>query len=181
MSNLQVALFADASDVIDPVIRFPLKKWVSETGIQVIDPAPWLNKHHIGKEIHFQSGYSSHWFKIAFPSAGSVHNGYDFLCSIALNFQTIGTAKISHVELYDGPNLLWNNYNGGPQGCFAFSMGHINCWNFNPALNISQELFLVFSVVFGAPHQYVPEFIFSGARAQVCCNEAFLPYQTELI
>ena len=181
MSTLQFALAADTSDVIDPVIRYPLTKWVSETGIRVVDPAPWLHKHRVGKETHFQSGYSSHWFKIAFPTAGTIHSGYDFLRSIALNFRTIDNANISHIELYDGLSLLWNNFNGGPQGIHACSMGHNNCWDFDPALNISQELVLVFSVVFGAPHQYVPEFIFFGAQAQVCCSEAFLPCEAELI
>jgi hypothetical protein len=173
MNDLQCATGAEKPVVIDPLNGYPQKKWVSENGIQAIDSAPWLNKYIVGKETHFHSGYSSHWFKIDLPTAGSVHTGYDTLCRIALNFRTVDNAKIAQIELYDGPRIRWERYNSGLQGDHARSIGPKNCWNFEPALSIKHNLCMVLSVEFGAPKQYVPEFVFFVARVLVSSSDYF--------
>ena len=100
-------------------------------------------------------------------------NSYGSLFKIALNFRTVGSAKIEHIELYDGPRICWEQYNSGLQGNYASSIGPKNCWNFEPALNIRNNLRMVLSVEFGAPKQYVPEFVFFAARVLVSNSDYY--------
>lgn len=150
--------------VIDSMTRYPLKKWVSETRIEPLDPTRQLNWHCRGNDTHFRSGYSSHWFKIMFPAAEAFDGEQNSLSHMVLNFSTIGDTELSGMELYDGPNLLWKSGECNLRGNYRYSTGEENSRRFDPPLVINHDLFLTIGVTFGAPDIHVPEFIFYGAR-----------------
>jgi hypothetical protein len=167
MNNHQFATAAEVSSAFIPSISSPQKKWIVENKIQVLDPAPWLNKYNVGKEFHFRSGYSCHSFKVDIPTAGYRYRGYDHLNRIVLNFRTIDNAKITHIILYNSQSICWKQYKGCLQGDYARSIGSENCWDFDPAIKISNNLSLVLFVDFDGPVKYVPEFVFLAARVLV--------------
>lgn len=171
MNNCQLA--TAPLPEIDSEIRMPKEKWLSEHTIEVIDPAPWLNKYHVGKEIHFHSGYSNHCFKIDLPIAGHLFNEYNHLKRIELNFRTVDNTKINHIKLYDGQSIFWKQYNCRIQGNYAYSCGPRNRWDFEPPVNIENNLSLLLYVDFGAPVRYVPEFVFLEARVLVTRSNSY--------
>lgn len=164
MNNHQFAAAPYDSTAFSPSISSPQKKWIVGNGIQVLDPTPWLNKYNVEKELHFRSGYSCHSFKVDIPTAGYTYRGYDHLNRIVLNFRTIDNAKVNHIVLYNDCSICWKQYRGRLQGDYAYCIGSENCWDFDPAISISNSLFLVLFVDFGAPVKYVPEFVFLAAR-----------------
>jgi hypothetical protein len=174
MNNCQLATATGPLSEIDSDICMPKEKWLNENTIQVIDPAPWLNKYSVGKEIHFHSGYSNHSFRIDISTARHLFSGYTYLNRIELNFRTIDSAKINHIILYDGRSIFWKQYNCRIQGDYAYSCGPRNRWNFEPPVKIENNLSLVLHVDFGAPVRYVPEFVFLEARILVSRSNSYI-------
>ena len=182
MSNFQFVSAITTFARTRPIIHCPSKKMVSETRVEVMDPDPWLHKHRVGKETHFKSGYSSHWFKIMFPIAVAefINEGHNFCNQITLNFKTIDSTKITNIEIYNWPTMIWNNYDIDLHGNYWFSIGPDNCWEFDPALKINYNFFIAFAVSFGDPKIYCPEFVFYAARALLSSNENVSPVEVNL-
>lgn len=147
------------------IARYPLKKWALETRIEAMDPAYQLSCHRIGSTTRFQGNNSSHWFSLMFSMDQCAVVEQDFLRKVVLQFETTGDTRLSNIEIYDGPTLLWKNSAITMQGNYTYAIGPENCWDFDPALNISHDLFIVFVVNFGFKDHSSPGFVFHGARA----------------
>ena len=165
-----------------PAIHCPSKKMVSETRIEVMDPDPWLHEYRVGKESHFKSGYSSYWFKIMFPIAVAefINEGHNLCNQITLNFKTIDSARITNIEIYNWPTLIWNNCDIDLQGNYWYSIGPDNCWEFDPAIKINHNFFIAFAVSFGDPKILCPEFVFYAARVLLSCSGNVVPMVVSL-
>lgn len=166
---------------IDSRTRYPLKKWVSETRIEPLDPTRQLSWHCRGSETHFRGGHSSHWFKIMLPVTEPFNEEHDSLSRVVMNFMTIGNAELCGMEIYDGPAMLWKTGDCRLQGNNRYSIGPENSWHFDPTLIINHDLFLTIGVTFGTPDIRVPEFIFYGARVLFECTDSFINDSNDLM
>lgn len=165
---MSTSLFAPDTQTslrVDTGFFSPRQKWMKETRIEPMDPKPGLKCHRVGNETHFQGYYMTQWFRIMFPVSELFFEGDGMLDLCALNFKTIDNARITDIEIYDGPALLWAKSGMTLRGDYRSGIARKNSWEFNPGLSFTEDIYAALCVEFCNPNVWIPELVFHEARA----------------
>ena len=138
--------------------------WVHGNAVKLANEGYFLTTQYTGWGAEIQT-HGTQWFHFTVPTPVIVNGVDTILQKLFVMFSTGGTAKITAVHVWDGPNMIQAYDNLNVTGDHSKLLDAQNTWVPNP-VHLKWGLDISVCVDFGPPSQIgVPQITFASAGA----------------
>jgi hypothetical protein len=139
--------------------------WINGTAAQLAREGYFISKERKGSGAIFRT-HGAEWIHFAIPTPVITDKANSLLKKIMILYMTEGTAHITAVNVYDGPNKIASFDNIVRNGNHSTEIDNSNTWSITPSHKMMFGLGLSIKVDFGPPTKLgVPSIKFTSAGA----------------